>query len=147
MTFKELLIKLDACEEAKEWARDISIEEIVLTCHRADWLLWLAQKVDLDLRLRTLAKGHCANTVRRLMEDERSINAVNVAIAFGEGKATREELDAAAVSAVAVATVAAAAYAAAVSVAANRQQAADICRQYIGAALIEKVNQLLNQNE
>ena len=158
MTFKELLIKLDACEEAKEWARDISIEEIVLTCHRADWLLWLAQKVDLDLRLRTLAKGHCANTVRRLMEDERSINAVNVAIAFGEGKATREELDAAAVGAVAVATVAAAAYAAAVSVAdaavaaadaayvsvaANRQQAADICRQYIGEALIEKVNQLL----
>ena len=162
MTFKELLIKLDACEEAKEWARDMSIEKIVLTCHRADWLLWLAQKVDLDLRLRTLAKGHCANTVRRLMEDERSINAVNVAIAFGEGKATREELDAAAVGAVAVATVAAAAYAAAVSaadaavaaadaayvsVAANRQQAADICRQYIGAALIEKVNQLLNQNE
>ena len=166
MTFKELLIKLDACESAKEWARDMPIEEIVSTCHRGDWLLWLAKKVDVDLRLRTLAKGHCANTVRRLMEDERSINAVNVAIAFGEGKATREELDAAAVGAVAVATVAAAAYAAAVSaadaavaaavaaadaayvsVAANRQQAADICRQYIGAALIEKVNQLLNQNE
>ena len=161
MTFKELLIKLDACEEAKEWARDMSIEEIVLTCHRADWLLWLAQKVDLDLRLRTLAKGHCANTVRRLMEDERSINAVNVAIAFGEGKATREELDAAAVgaAAAAVGAVAAAAVAAAdaadaaaysanvpyAAVTATRQQAADICRQYIGAALIEKVNQLLTK--
>lgn len=90
MTFKELLIKLDACESAREWAKDMPIEEIVSTCHRGDWLLWLAQKVDLDLRLCTLAKGHCIN-------------------------------------------------------ADTRQQAADICRQYIGAALIEKVNQLLTK--
>jgi hypothetical protein len=151
MTFKKLLIKLDACEEAREWARDMPIEEIVSTCHRGDWLLWLAKKVDVDLRLRTLAKGHCANTVRHLMKDERSIKAVDVAIAFGEGKATREELDAAAYAAVAAvaaaAGAAAAAYAAAgaayAAVAANRQQAADICRKYIGEALIEKVNQLL----
>ena len=180
MTFKELLIKLDACESAKEWARDMPIEEIVSTCHRGDWLLWLAKKVDVDLRLRTLAKGHCANTVRHLMTDERSLNAVDVAIAFGEGKATREELDAAAAAvaadayaatgaagaaanaayaaadAAATAAAAAAAYAAYAAAAAaaavadadaNRQQAADICRQYIGEALIEKVNQLLNQNE
>jgi hypothetical protein len=153
MTFKELLIKLDACEEAKEWARDMPIEEVVATCHRGDWLLWLAKKVDVDLRLRTLAKGHCANTVRHLMKDERSIKAVDVAIAFGEGKATREELDAAAYAAVAAvaaaAGAAAAAYAAAgaayAAVAANRQQAADICRKYIGEALIEKVNQLLTK--
>ncbi len=156
MTFKELLIKLDACEEAREWARDMPIEEIVSTCHRADWLLWLAKKVDVDLRLRTLAKGHCANTVRHLMKDERSLNAVDVAIAFGEGKATREELDAAAAAAAdaadaAYAAVAAAAAAAAADAAnaaayaANRQQAADICRQYIGEALIEKVNQLLTK--
>jgi hypothetical protein len=85
------------------------------------------------------------------MTDERSIKAVDVAIAFGEGKATREELDAAAYAAVAAvaaaAGAAAAAYAAAgaayAAVAANRQQAADICRKYIGEALIEKVNQLL----
>ena len=156
MTLKELLIKLDACEEAREWARDMPIEEIVSTCHRGDWLLWLAKKVDVDLRLRTLAKGHCANTVRHLMTDERSIKAVDVAIAFGEGKATLEELDAAAAAAAyatAYATDAAyasAAYAAAASTAAsasaaNRQQTADICREYIGEALIEKVNQLLTK--
>ena len=170
MTFKELLIKLNACEGAKEWAKDMPIEEIVSTCHRGDWLLWLAQKVDLDLRLRTLAKGHCANTVRHLMKDERSINAVDVAIAFGEGKATREELDAAnadaaaayadayAVADAANAYAANAAYAAAYAANAvadadaaayfaRRRLAVDICRQYIGEALIEKVNQLLNQNE
>jgi len=141
MTFKELLIKLNACEEAREWAGDMPIEEIVSTCRRGDWLLWLAEKVDVDLRLRTLAKGHCANTVRHLMTDERSIKAVDVAIAFGEGKATREELDAAAYAAYA----AAAAYAAYDAVAANRQQTVDIFREYIGEALIEKVNQLLTK--
>ena len=166
MTFKDLLIQLDACPTAREWAGDMPIEEVVATCHRGDWLLWLAQKVDVDLRLRTLAKGHCANTVRHLMTDERSLNAVDVAIAFGEGKATREELDAAAYTAYAAADGSgAAAAAAAASVAAtdaadaaaatatavayaayaalNRQQTADICREYIGESLIQKVNQLL----
>jgi pyruvate/2-oxoglutarate dehydrogenase complex dihydrolipoamide acyltransferase (E2) component len=98
------------------------------------------------------------------MKDERSINAVDVAIAFGEGKATREELDAANADAAAAyaATYAAnadaanAAYAAAYAANAvadaaayfaRRRLAVDICRQYIGEALIEKVNQLLNQNE
>jgi hypothetical protein len=125
MTFKKLLIKLGACESAKEWAGDMPIEEIVATCHRGDWLLWLAKKVDVDFRLLTLAKGHCANTVRHLMKDDRSINAVDVAIAFGEGKATREELDAAAYSAaVADAAVAAAAAAAACAAACAAADAA-----------------------
>jgi hypothetical protein len=193
MTFKELLIQLDACSTAREWAGDMPIEEVVATCHRGDWLLWLAKKVDADLRLRTLAKGHCANTVRHLMTDERSLNAVDVAIAFGEGKATREELDAAAAAAYAAnaaAAYAAAAYAAAAAAdaytaaaaadaytaaaadaytaaaaaaaadadaytaaaaaaaadaALNRQQTADICREYIGESLIQKVNQLLTK--
>jgi len=166
MTFKDLLIKLKACESARKWAEDMTIEEVVATCDRGDWLLWLAQKVDVDFRLLTLAKGHCANTVRHLMKDERSINAVDVAIAFGEGKATREELDDAATYAAyayadyaaytaaayadydayyAAAYAAYAAYAAHAAEAANRQQTADICRKYIGESLIQKVNQLLTK--
>jgi len=104
---KELLIKLDACEGAKEWAGNKSWEEIYNTCYRGDWLLWLFKKTNPDdLQLLTLAKGHCANTVRHLMKDERSIKAVDVAIAFGEGKATREELDTAAAYAYAAAAYA-----------------------------------------
>jgi hypothetical protein len=92
---KKLLIKLKACSEAKEWAKNKSWEEVYNTCHRGDWLLWLFKKTNPDdLQLLTLAKGHCANTVRHLMKDERSIKAVDVAIAFGEGKATREDADA-----------------------------------------------------
>jgi hypothetical protein len=97
---KELLIKLAACEEATEWAVDKSWEEVYATCHRGDWTLWLFQRTNPDnLQLLTLAKGHCANTVRHLMKDERSIKAVDSAIAFGEGKITKEELDAAATAA------------------------------------------------
>jgi hypothetical protein len=91
---KEKLIELKACKQALEWAGDKTWEEIYNTCHRGDWLLWLFAKTNPDdLQLLTLAKAHCANTVRRLMMDERSTNAVDVAIAFGEGKATIEELN------------------------------------------------------
>jgi len=87
-TLKELLIELHACEEALDWADDKKIEQVVEQCHRGDWLLWLAHRVDIGLQPLTLAKGHCANTVRHLMKDKRSINGVDAAIAFGEGKAS-----------------------------------------------------------
>ena len=111
---KDLLIKLDACHEAKDWANDKSWKEIYDTCHRGDWLLWLFKRTNPnDLQLLTLAKGHCANTVRHLLKDERSIKAIDVAIAFGEGKASREELAAAAAAVYAASAAAYAAYAAA----------------------------------
>ena len=169
MTFKQYLESLCACEIAIEWAGDKTIEQVVADCHRGDWLLWLAQKCGVELQPFTLAKGHCANTVRHLMTDERSMNAVDVAIAFGEGRATRDELDAAyaaacaasasaaadaaSASAAAAADAAAAAHAAAYSAAyaaraaaaaVNQQQTADICRKYIGDLIIQKVNQQLN---
>jgi hypothetical protein len=165
-TFKEYLHSVDACEPAVEWAGDKPIEQVVAECHRCDWLLWLAKKCGVELQPLTLAKGHCANTVRHLMTDERSLKAVDVAIAFGEGKATREELDDAADAATTAAAYAyaadaaydayaAAAYAshaadaahaayAAAAYAANQQETADICRKYIGELIIQKVNQILN---
>ena len=165
MTFTEYLKSINACSDAIEWAANKTVEEVVATCHRGDWLLWLASKCDIGLQPLTLAKGHCANTVRHLLKDDRSIKAVDTAIAFGEGRATREELDAAyaaayaaaraAAYAAAAASARAAAYAAAAADAyydadaaaaiENRLQTADICRKYIGDLIIEKVNQHLNQ--
>ncbi len=147
---KQYLQSEGACEPAVEWAENKTVEEVVATCHRGDWLLWLAQKCDIGLQPLTLAKGHCASTVRHLMKDERSIKAVDIAIAFGEGKATREELDAAAAAAYYAAAAAyyaaaaADAYAASIYTA-NGLQTADICRKYIGKLIIEKVNQILTQ--
>ena len=151
---KELLMKLNACPEAMEWVGNKSWEECYATCHIGDWLLWLFKRTNPDdLRLLTLAKGHCANTVRHLMKDERSLKAVDAAIAFGEGKISREELNtsAAAASAAAAAayTASAAAYAASAAAASdaaayvayaayayaakkeNQQLTADICRKYL----------------
>ena len=144
-TFKELLIKLRACQEATEWAGDKTIEEVVAECHRGDWLLWLAKKIEIDIRLLNLAKGHCANTVRHLMKDERSINAVDAAIAFASGNMSIDELRAAA--AYAAYADAYAAYAAAYAAAdaaktKNRMLTADICRKYIGHVIIEKAKEL-----
>ena len=168
MTFNQYLQSVKACEPAVEWAENKTIEEVVATCHRGDWLLWLAKKCDIGLQPLTLAKGHCANTVRHLIKDEISIKAVDIAIAFGEGKATRQELDAAAAHAADAAADADAAYAYAAAAAAahaadaaadadaaydaaaaaadaNRLQTAEICRKYIGQLIVEKVNQILTQ--
>jgi hypothetical protein len=110
---KDLLLKLKACKEAIEWAGDKTAEEIIDTCHRGDWLLWLAYKLEVDDRPLTLAKGHCANTVRHLMKDERSIKAVDAAIAYGNGEISKEELkDAASAACSASAAADAASYAA-----------------------------------
>lgn len=98
--FNVLLNKLNACDEAKDWAKDKTAIEVIEQCYRGDWLLWLFKKLQPDnLQMLTLAKGHCANTVRHLMKDERSINAVNAAIKFGNGEITKEELKTAAYAA------------------------------------------------
>ena len=105
--FKELLIELRAYSDVIEWVEDKTIEEVVDQCHRGDWLLWLAKRVDIGLQPLTLAKAHCANTVRHLMKDERSIKAVDTAIAFGEGKANLEDLNSTSATTYAIAYAAA----------------------------------------
>ena len=111
-TLKEFLEKNRACKDGFEFAKDLTLEQFLKTCERGDWILWLFAKMNpSSLRELTLAKAHCANTVRHLMKDARSIKAVDVAIAFGEGRATRKELDGAAYAAFDAAG-AAAAYAA-----------------------------------
>jgi len=95
MTFKEQLKAINACEEALNWLGNKTLQEAFATCKRADWMLWAYAKLYPDnLQELTLAKGHCVNTIRHLMKDDRSIAAVDAAISFGEGKISREELNA-----------------------------------------------------
>lgn len=86
------LISMRANKDFIKWAGDKSWKEIYDTCHRGDWLLWLFAKTGNDLRLLTLAKGHCVKTVYDKMKDGRSRKGVRIAIKFGEGKASIEEL-------------------------------------------------------
>jgi len=140
--FKKTLIELHACEEAMIWIGDKDFKTFYDTCERGDWLLWLYARTNKDdLRGLTLAKAHCANTVRHLMNDKRSTDAIDVAILFGEGKATLEQLNAASLAAyyaydtsASYASLAAALAATASSFAAqkqNQQLTADICRKYL----------------
>jgi hypothetical protein len=116
-TLKNFLKKYEACEDVYLFAKDLTLKQFLDTCPRGDWILWLFRRANPEsLRELTLAKGHCANTVRHLMEDERSLKAVDAAIAFGEGKIGKKQLDDAVDDAVDVddddAYAAAAAYAA-----------------------------------
>ena len=96
MKIKETLIKMSACQEAVDWVGEKSIQEAWDTCERGDWMLWFYARYRTDdLKGLTLAKGHIANTVRHLMKDQRSLDAVDTAIAFGEGRVSRDELEAA----------------------------------------------------
>tara|TARA_R110000868_G_scaffold270804_5_gene530266 strand:- start:1151 stop:1630 length:480 start_codon:yes stop_codon:yes gene_type:complete len=149
-TLENFLLKNVACEDGFDFAKNLTLEQFLNTCDRGDWILWLFAKINPNsLRELTLAKGHCANTVRHLMNDERSLEAVDVSIKFGEGKATRKQLDFAAANASSAANAAyvvANAYAAAnaayvvagdagdASASAyqvNQKLTADICRQYL----------------
>ena len=139
-TLKEFLKKRVACEDGYKFAKDLTLEEFLNTCERGDWILWLFTNTNPDsLKELTLAKGHCANTVRHLMKDERSIKAVDTAIAFGEGKATRDELDSAYTAAnvsyaSAYAVSYAVAYAVAYAAAAAANAAADAAADAVDAA-------------
>jgi hypothetical protein len=123
----ELLLSLNACNEARIWAKEKSWQEIFTTCHRGDWLLWLFRKTMIDtednLKLLTRTKAHCALTVRHLMKDKRSINACEVALKYSDGLATKQDLRAAAYAA-AYAAYADAAYAAAYAAYADAAYAA-----------------------
>lgn len=99
-TLKKFLKKRGACDEGYEFAKDLTLEQFLKTCKRADWILWLFRQTNgNDLAKLTEAKALCANTVRHLMTNEKSTNALDVAFKFAKGQATREELKAAAAAA------------------------------------------------
>lgn len=90
--FNELLYELDACNQSIIWAGKKTIEEVVQTCHRGDWLLWLADELCLSKRKITLAKARCAKTIIHLLENQTAINAIHKAEEFGLGKCSKETL-------------------------------------------------------
>ena len=119
------LKQLEPCEDGYKFAKSKnSLIEAWNTCESGDWMLWFAKKLGCPIRELTLAKGLCAKTVIHLMCDSRSRKAVEVAIDFGNGVASREELDTASDAANAAAAYAAAYAAADYAAAANAANAA-----------------------
>ena len=150
----EILRKINACKSACNWVSDKTPQEAWDTCHRGDWMLtYYSRKYPENKRQLTLAKGHCANTVRHLMTDPRNLAAVDAAIAYGNSECSDEDLRNAAVDAAAANDVAytdadAAAYAAVyidadaayaadgydhndTDKSKNQLETANICRKYL----------------
>jgi len=93
---EEFLKKHNTCEDGFEFAKNLTLEQFLNTCERGDWILWLFKRINPnDKRARILVAAHCANTVRHLMKDDRSKQAVDVAIKYGDNQATDGELAAA----------------------------------------------------
>lgn len=47
-----LMLKLDACAESVEWveaAPHKSAKALIRACHRGDWLLWLANRLRIEM--------------------------------------------------------------------------------------------------
>jgi hypothetical protein len=84
-------------EENREYFKTKpSFEEAWNGCERGDWMLWVASKLGVDDRLLIKAQALCANTVRRLMKDSRSGDAVDAALMYAEGRISRKKLNRAA---------------------------------------------------
>lgn len=122
--FNEILVRLDACEEAQDWCAEhprMSPQRLWETCPRADWLLWLWRGERIPL---VLAAADCAESAPSHAKIPAAVECVRVLRLWADGRATLDEvrvaMEAAWATATATArvtTVGAAAWATAVAVA------------------------------
>ena len=125
------ICKYHPCYEAIDYYRSkASFKDAWNDCQRGDWMLWISQRLGVDVRLLTKAKALCAKTVEHLMMNQRSKVAVQAALDFADGKIDRKELYAAYTDAVGAAD--AAAYTAAAD--ADADAAADAAADAVDAA-------------
>ena len=139
----KLLRDLGACSPARDWAKGKTLEQIWITCERADWLLWLIGKMCgkkgwPDRKAIVLVACDCAELALPYVEigDNRPRCAIETARKWVRGDATIDEVKIAANAAANAAAYAAAyaAYAAAYVAYAAAYAAADAARSAVDAA-------------
>lgn len=82
------------CDSFLKWAESQSnLYELWNNCRRGDWLLWLAEDLQVDSKRLMLCGALCAHTAVHLMKDRRSREAVRIAFLYARGKATYEQLE------------------------------------------------------
>jgi len=100
MRLSTILRRLDACAEARAWAKtQPDLQTAWTNCQRSDWMLWLLSRTGVDRddpRLRLMACDF-AEAVLYLVppNEDRPKQAIAIARKFAIGEATREELSAA----------------------------------------------------
>ena len=114
----QALRKYNACSDALAWVGDRDAATAWKTCPRGDWLLWITARVGVERKQIVLAACSCARLALKYVGkgEARPRRCIEVTEAWAHGKATIDEVRAAARaswSAAADADSAAAAYAAA----------------------------------
>ena len=104
--FSQLLRKIGACDEAREWSKGKSLAEGWEQCERGDWLLWLCGRmVDKEgwptRKELVLAACACAETALKYVKagEDRPRVAIETARKWVRGEATLEEVRTAAYAA------------------------------------------------
>jgi hypothetical protein len=86
--------KFSPCKEGMEYYESkASFEEAWNDCKRGDWMIWIAAEMEIDRRLLVKAAALCANTVRHLMEDKRSTDAIDACFRYAAGEIGKSELE------------------------------------------------------
>ena len=99
MKLSTILSRLDACPDAREWAKAYpDLQSAWTACQRSNWMLWLLRRTVVDPndpRYRLIAYD-CAEAILHFVPvgEDRLRRAIEVARRFARGEATREELDA-----------------------------------------------------
>ena len=91
----DLLVRLNACPEAVEWARGYrSLAAAWAACERGDWMLWLAARLSgrpgsKSRRLVVLAAADCAATALQYVREgeTRPAKCVGLCQRYGRGDA------------------------------------------------------------
>ena len=100
--------RLNACSQAREWAKGKSLAEVWKTCRCGDWMLWLAAKYgDVPLKTIVAIACDCAEPALAFTTDPRPAATIAVVRLWLKDEATIEEVRAAAYAARAAAYAAA----------------------------------------
>jgi len=135
-TFLAYLHRSGACADALAWAEATpgTPAQLWRKCERADWLLWVARKANVERRAIARAAAACAETALVYVRPDAQLAciwAIDAARRWSRGEADEDECRAAAA---AVAAVADAAYAAAAAAAAAAYAAYADADAYAAAA-------------
>jgi hypothetical protein len=108
ITITQFCGQFDACPEGRRWAFSLGLTNMSELWTRTDlkpeWRIWIFSRGGVaSERDQRLFAVWCARRVQHLMQDPRSIAALDVAERYANGEATREELEAASAAACAAA--------------------------------------------
>ena len=95
---QDLLKELCACGEAVEWFDSRNPYRAWRECKRGDWMIWLAERLNIDRNLIVTAACDCAELSLRFVTAGEAVpkEAITVTRRWLAGKATMEEGHAAA---------------------------------------------------